>query len=140
MPPDTLPDTLIGLAALVIVTVSTLVTARITARQRAIGSDVTAVRGQVENGHAEVNLREQLDTMQQQIASLGTATAAVEQKITRLHGATRDTLDDVQRDIRGIRQDVGGIRGELRDERTARSAADREMERRVVRLEHPDRT
>lgn len=56
--------------------------------------DLRAIKDQVKNGHT-TPMRSDMDGMS-------------------------DRLDDVLRDLRGVRQDIGGLRGELRSERAER--------------------
>jgi len=68
---------------------------------------VEAVRLQVENAHP-TNLRDDIDEIRVEIR-------------TRLH--------DVHGDIRGLRQDIGSLRGEQREEREARAQLEHHVEK-----------
>jgi len=76
-------------------------------------STVDTVNNQVTNRH-ETNLRDDLSAVMEMLAD---------------HG----------RDIRGIRQDIGDLRGELRGERQARNDLEGAVDRRIDRLEEHDR-
>lgn len=47
----------------------------------------------------------------------------------------RDDLDIIHREIRGVREDVSQLRGEVRDEREARIAADQKIRLEIARVE-----
>lgn len=96
------PTTVIGLAGLLIVTVGGWVKSWIEGKRH--GDDIRKIRDQVQNGHAETNLRDDLDSL-------------------------KSMLTEQTKDIRGLRQDIGGLRGELREERQARSELERAVER-----------
>ncbi|OIN79785.1 DUF2746 domain-containing protein [Mycobacterium malmoense] len=65
---------------------------------------VDKVDKQVSNGHFETNLRDDIDGIKSMVTTQS-------------------------RDIRGLREDIGGLRGELRDERQARGELERTVER-----------
>lgn len=89
------PDTWIGLAGVALVQVGTLTALLI--QQRRSNRDLGDVKDQVQNSHT-TNLRDDIDGMKRSV----------------------EALVDIPRDIRGIREDIGGMRGELREEREAR--------------------
>ena len=86
---------------------------------------------------------------QKKVGKVQTTINRVDGQVTNGHGAEgspnlRDDIDDVKtmladhgRDIRGIRQDIGDLRGELRDERSDRIRGDQEraVEHQAERLE-----
>lgn len=108
MPDIELPTSWLGIVGLAILVLGwVLVT-----RQRNIKADVAdtkstaeATLSQVQNGHADRNLRDDIDRL-------------------------LELAKNNQGDIHGIRQDVSDLRGELRDEREARG----DLEDRVRRL------
>lgn len=119
------PKTLIGLLGLLIAVAIPAVAAGIPGwislwRSRSVAPDlaetkdsVAAVRDQVQNGHADRKLRDDVDRV---LAGLGDI---------------MDKQDHQGRDIRGLRDDMGQMRGELRDERETRASADSAHETRA---------
>lgn len=73
---------------------------------RSVPSQVAEVREQVQTEHADRKLRDDLDRVLERLGDIGAK------------------QDDHGRDIRGLRNDMGQMRGELRDERETRASAD----------------
>jgi hypothetical protein len=78
--------------------------------QHALRDQVTSVHNQVVNGH-DTPMRIDLDEVREIVRDI------------------QDRQTDASRDIQGIREDVTEIRGELRDERGARAALQREVDK-----------
>lgn len=116
------------IVGLVVVT-SAVVPAWIAARRtQSLHSDVTAMKKQVVNGHGDTpdqNMRVQMDRIE-----------AKQELMAQQVGEVRDWQVEHGRDLRGLRQDVGVLRGE---DRTAQAAHD-DLVRRInafIRREHP---
>lgn len=96
-------------------------------------SDVLVVRDQVRNDHPEKpNMRDDIDEVKGALTDFRDTLKDFREALEGVHGK----LDEQGRDVRGIRQDVGIVRGELRETRKDH----RDLERRVVdfsRREHP---
>lgn len=105
----------------------------VSAKVDVVRQDVQVVRGEVKNDHPDnENLRDQLDRMEHQnklLTNMVVAQGAMLQEI-------QDRQDDQGREIRGLRQDVGGLHGEDR----AAQSAHNDLVRRLnafIRREHP---
>lgn len=88
-------------------------------------SDLVAVREQVENDHP-TNLRNDMD---RQSAAIADVAAMVEELIGDVKGLRKDHF--------ATRDDVAGLRGEIRDVRLAQTAFERRVAD-LVRKVHPD--
>lgn len=126
------PNDWFGLAGLAILAIAGMVGAAITARAAhksvtKVGEQVadvqikvSAVKDQVQNDHPiSPNLRDDLDEIRDLIKDM------------------RDRQADQGRDIRGMRQDMGEMRGEAREDR--HNLSDLEVRLNAfIRREHPD--
>lgn len=90
-----------------------------TKRQRALSSDMAQVKDQVKNGHP-TNLRDDLDSIKRAVAEV------------------REHQWELSRDVSGVRTDIGQLRGELRDERTARIDADDQLNQHIKTHRAPE--
>lgn len=121
------PDNGTGLIGLLIIGLPSTIAATLSGwalvRQKRIEAGVQATNKQVVNGHADADpLRKDLDT---KFAQLGS-------KIDGLDGLVRTQ----GRDIGGIREDVGMIRGEAREDRQNLAQLEGRIAK-FVRREHP---
>ncbi|WP_396902676.1 DUF2746 domain-containing protein [Mycolicibacterium sp.] len=131
MNPTYEPSGWFGLAGYVVVGVVAVLVAAIGAWRgskaiRQVSGDVGAVRTQVENDH-ESNMRDDLDRAIRIMEANAVTTELISQQIGEVHRH----LTAHGRDIGGLRTEVGGLRGELRDERDARRDDFRELDRRI---------
>lgn len=136
MIPADLPETNIGLIALIVLVAAHLAQTVVGQRKAATHSrtakaTLTAIKDQVANGHTEP-LRTDLDRVLAKLEKI--SDKQEEMGIRQEEIAAKQ--DDQGRDIRGLRTDVGAIRGDVRDARKDT----RDLERRVVdfsKREHP---
>ncbi|QDF19324.1 DUF2746 domain-containing protein [Mycolicibacterium fortuitum] len=139
-----LPANNIGLVGLVILTVGGWVTAWINGRNhrsevRDIKGDVGDVKQQVQNSH-NTNLRDDLDKVKQSQEDMKRMVESVEagmHLLSQQMGDLHRYATSQGRDIGGIREDVGAMRGEIRRDRTAREAFEHSV-REAHRKLHPE--
>ena len=105
MPDIELPTSWLGLLGLLILVIGWV----LVSRQQRIRADLSAVKDQVRNGHT-TPMRSDLDGIAETLRAQGELLADIQGR-----------QDGTAKDIRGLREDVGGLRGELRDEREARA-------------------
>ncbi|ORA24882.1 hypothetical protein BST13_33435 [Mycobacterium aquaticum] len=98
-----------------------------------VTADVKVVRGEVKNDHPDdENMRDQLDRMEQQnklLVQLVESQGVILQEV-------QERQDDHGRDIRGLRTDMGVLRGEDRDIKREHTDLVRRLNA-FIRREHP---
>jgi hypothetical protein len=89
-----------------------------------VGRRVDEVHKQTQNNH-ETNLRDDVDKSISVGESAAASGAVTVRMVEGLRTEVREGFDRVESKIRGVERDIGGIREEMRTERTERIAGDR---------------
>lgn len=92
----------------------------------AVKGDVGAIRTQVENSH-QTNLRNDIDKLARLIESNTQTTELVSRQL----GEVKQHVITHGKDIGGLRDEVGDVRGELRQERRNREKDNEELQRKI---------
>ncbi|MFA4084257.1 DUF2746 domain-containing protein [Mycobacteroides salmoniphilum] len=93
-----------------------------------VNANVKAIREQTENDH-DTNMRVDLD---EALIGIGKALSG----ITRIEMRQNQQANELQEVRKEVRRDIGGLREEMRTERTERAEADKQTRQMIQRRPH----